>query len=91
MLKYYKKAFISGLLLGLVRLENHSVERYDGNEVWTKDWDGSGQAYMDIIGMGDWYLYSEVSAEDVEEVKRAVDEKYKKGGHFAYNNTDHPV
>lgn len=91
MCKYYRKAFTDGHLLGLVRLVGNHVAHYDGNETWNDNWDGAGQAYMDISGMGDWYLYSEIDVDKVEEIKRQLDEKYKKGGHFAYNIADHSV
>ena len=76
-------------LSGLVRLHGLTVEHYDGKEVWNANWSGARQAYMDIIGMGGfWHLYHEVNIEEVEEIKRVVDEKNKKRGFFAYKSSD---
>lgn len=76
-------------LKGLVRLHGISIEHYDGKEVWNANWSGARQTYMDIIGMGGfWHLYHEINVEEVEEIKRVVDEEYKKKGGVAYKGSD---
>lgn len=35
-----------------------------------------------------WHFYHEINVEEVEEIKRVVDEEYKKGGFFAYKVSD---
>jgi hypothetical protein len=89
MLKYYKKGMPKEPILGLVRLQDDRVEHYDGNETWNAEWAGAGKAYMDIIGMGgNWYMYDEIDLEQVEDIKRIVDERYKERALFAYKNSD---
>lgn len=74
---------------GLVRSRGNLVEHYDGQEIWNPNWSGAGQACMDISGMGGgWHLYFEISIEEVEDVRRVVDEKYKKWEVFAYKKID---
>ena len=65
-----------------------NVERYEGKDTWNANWDGSGQAYMDITGMGDWYLYSEVGVGEVEGIKHMLDDFYKEHRVFAYQEAD---
>ncbi len=89
MWKYYKRTLTTGELRALVRVYGNEVEHYDGKDFWNPNWSESGQAYMDITGMGgSWYLYHTVRGEEVEEIKRTVDELYKKTRLFAYQRAD---
>jgi hypothetical protein len=83
--QYYKRTLTTGELRALVRLQGNRVEHYDGKDIWNGNWVEAGQAYMDIIGMGGgWYLYKQVGIEEVEELKRELDAKYKERKLFAF-------
>jgi len=70
MWKYFVYGNYDGSVFGLVRLHNIDVERYDGKEIWNANWGGSGQAYMDICGMGDgWSRFREIKESEVEETQ----------------------
>jgi hypothetical protein len=85
MLKYYIKVAYGGKLFGLVRQEGRNVERYDGKGIWNDNWSGSGQAYMDICGMGDgWGVFREIPESAVEEIKHQLDERFEQLGLFSY-------
>ena len=91
MWKYYKQTLVSGEVTVLVRLMNNLLEHYEGKGIWTNDWPAANHVYMHLVGMGSrWHLYREVNVEDVEEVQRQLDKKYKKWRMFAYKN-DHPT
>jgi len=85
MWKYFVYGNYDGSVFGLVRLHNIDVERYDGKEIWNANWGGSGQAYMDICGMGDgWSRFREIKESEVEEIKIYLDDRFEKLNLFSY-------
>ena len=89
MWKYYKQTLSSGDITVLVRLSDNLLEHYDGKGIWTNNWPASGYVYMHLVGKARHrHLYREVGVEEVEEIKRQIDKRYKKWRMFAYKNDD---
>ena len=92
-MQYFKKVgYGSGQSFGLVRLSGNTVERYDGQDIWNANFAGHGTVLMDISGMGDgWASLVEVGVEEVDAIKRMLDQRFEKLGIFSYEKPNSPV